>query len=41
MSDFLHETDMAPNGKHDDQIDPMLDAISDMLVTNSGFVFAC
>ena len=41
MSDFLHETDMAPNGKHDDQIDPMLDAISDMLVTNSGFVFSC
>ena len=38
MSDFLHETDMAPNGKHDDQIDPMLDAISDMIVvaTNSG-----
>lgn len=41
MSDFLHELDMAPNGKHDDQIDPMLDAISDMLVTTNGFVFAC
>ena len=41
LSDFLHEVDMAPNGKNDDQIDPMLDAISDMLVTTNGFVFAC
>ena len=41
LSDFLHEADMAPNGKHDDQIDPMLDAISDMLVSTNGFVFAC
>lgn len=41
VSDFTLELSQAPNGKHDDQIDPMLDAISDMLVSVNAFVFAC
>jgi predicted phage terminase large subunit-like protein len=40
VSDYTTEFDHAPNGANDDQIDPTLDAIKDMLVTTSGFIFA-
>jgi len=40
LSDYTTEFEQAPNGAYDDQIDPTLDAISDMLVTTSGFIFA-
>jgi predicted phage terminase large subunit-like protein len=30
LSDFLGEASLFPNGKHDDQLDPMMDAIADM-----------
>lgn len=29
LSDFLSEASIFPNGKHDDQLDPMMDAVSD------------
>ena len=32
LSDFLSETSVFPAGKHDDQIDPMCDAIADMVL---------
>ena len=32
LMDYMAEFSVAPNGAHDDQIDPTLDAISDMLV---------
>lgn len=41
LSDFLAEAAVFPNGQHDDQLDPMMDAISDMLIKTSGFVFSC
>jgi len=41
VSDLTLEISQAPNGSNDDQIDPMLDAISDMLVMSSRFAFAC
>jgi predicted phage terminase large subunit-like protein len=31
LSDFVTEVQSFPNGAHDDQVDPMLDAINDML----------
>lgn len=31
LSDFLAEAEAFPNGAHDDQLDPMMDAIADML----------
>jgi len=31
LSDFLAEAEAFPNGAHDDQLDPMMDAVSDML----------
>lgn len=31
LSDFLAEASAFPNGAHDDQLDPMMDAVSDML----------
>lgn len=37
LSDYLREFELAPNGVHDDQIDPTLDAISDMLSVQTGF----
>jgi predicted phage terminase large subunit-like protein len=30
LSDFLQEASYFPNGKHDDQLDPMFDAVTDM-----------
>lgn len=41
LSDFLTEAMQFPAGAHDDQLDPMMDAISDMLIKQSGFVFSC
>lgn len=41
ISDFLSEADVFPNGAHDDQLDPMMDAISDLLVSPPNLVFAC
>jgi predicted phage terminase large subunit-like protein len=38
-AELLAETDLAPNGSHDDQIDPMLDAIKDMLVSGQEITF--
>jgi len=31
LADFLAEADAFPNGAHDDQLDPMMDAVSDMM----------
>lgn len=31
LSGFLSETTVFPNGKHDDQVDPMLDAVSELI----------
>ncbi len=31
LSEFLDEASMFPNGKHDDQMDPMMDAVTDIL----------
>ena len=33
LSEFLAEAEVFPNGTHDDQLDPMMDAISDMTNT--------
>lgn len=33
LPEFLQETEKFPNGAHDDQVDPMLDAIQDMLLS--------
>lgn len=41
LSDFLAEADVFPNGAHDDQLDPMMDAISDLLIAPPNLVFAC
>lgn len=41
VNDYISEFEMFPNGKHDDQIDPTMDAIQDLLNTVGGFVFAC
>jgi len=38
-AELMAETDLAPNGNHDDQIDPMLDAINDMLITGQEITF--
>jgi predicted phage terminase large subunit-like protein len=35
LSDFLAEASVFPNGAHDDQLDPMFDAISDLLLTTA------
>lgn len=32
LSDLLHELSMFPNGAHDDTVDPLMDAVQDMLV---------
>jgi predicted phage terminase large subunit-like protein len=37
LSDFLAEAAVFPNGQHDDQLDPMFDAVSDMLQTPQAF----
>lgn len=36
MSDFLAEAGAFPNGAHDDQIDPMCDAVSDIVLRRGG-----
>jgi predicted phage terminase large subunit-like protein len=35
LSDYLKELSLFPNGKHDDQLDPTMDAINDMLIKNT------
>jgi predicted phage terminase large subunit-like protein len=35
LSDYLAEASVFPNGAHDDQLDPMMDAISDMLLPSA------
>jgi predicted phage terminase large subunit-like protein len=35
LSDFLYEATVFPNGAHDDQIDPMMDAVADMMSGNA------
>ena len=37
LSDFLAEATVFPNGQHDDQLDPMFDAVSDMLTAPQAF----
>lgn len=37
LSDFLSEASAFPNGPHDDQLDPMMDAISEVMVPKRGF----
>lgn len=37
LSEFLAEASAFPNGAHDDQLDPMFDAVSDMLQTPAPF----
>ena len=32
IGSFIQEHEMFPNGKHDDQVDPMMDAVQDMLI---------
>ena len=41
LSDYLIEFDLFPLGKHDDQVDPTMDAISDMLIKQNNIVMAC
>jgi predicted phage terminase large subunit-like protein len=35
LSDFLGEASAFPNGKHDDQLDPMFDAVTDVKAGSS------
>lgn len=35
LSEFLAETTAFPNGKHDDQVDPMLDAVDELIPDNA------
>lgn len=37
LSDFLAEATVFPNGQHDDQLDPMFDAVSDILAGPQAF----
>lgn len=37
LSDLLHEMSVFPMGAHDDCVDPLMDAISDMLNSKSGY----
>ncbi|MGB3724307.1 MAG: phage terminase large subunit [Glaciecola sp.] len=41
IPEYIAEFEMFPNGNHDDQIDPTMDAIQDMIVGGPAFVFAC
>ena len=40
LSDLLHELTTFPVAAHDDTVDPLMDAVQDMLNTKQGFVFA-
>jgi len=40
LGDLLHELSLFPAGKHDDQVDPLMDAIDDLLVSPPRLVFA-
>lgn len=41
LGELLHEASSFPVAAHDDQIDPMMDAISDMLIGGNAFIFSC
>lgn len=40
ISDYLIEFEQFPTGKNDDQVDPTMDAIQNMLIDNTSFIFA-
>jgi predicted phage terminase large subunit-like protein len=40
LSDMLEESSAFPNGAHDDTLDPMMDAVADMLASGGGGFFA-
>lgn len=40
VSDYLSEFEQFPNSKNDDQVDPTMDAIQDMIVDRPSFIFA-
>jgi predicted phage terminase large subunit-like protein len=40
LSDFLAESSAFPNGAHDDQLDPMMDAVDQILVNGGGGIAA-
>lgn len=40
ISDFMHEVSNFPVGKHDDQVDPMMDAVQDMLNSPAAYSWA-
>jgi len=39
LSDLLHEVALFPVASHDDMVDPLMDAISDMMVNKQQFIF--
>ena len=40
LSDLLTEATQFPNGAHDDCLDPLMDAIDDMLISNTGLDYS-
>ena len=40
LADYLIEFEQFPTGKNDDQVDPTMDAIQDMLIETTSFIFA-
>lgn len=40
LSDLLHEMELMPNGSFDDSVDPLMDAVQDMLNSPSGYSWA-
>ena len=41
LSDYLAEFAQFPSGKNDDQVDPTMDAITDLLIQPNEFLFSC
>lgn len=41
LSDLIYELELFPNGKHDDQVDPLIDAIDDNLNNHNDLIFRC
>lgn len=35
LSDYIYEFEVFPNGKHDDQVDPTMDAIQDLIIDSN------
>lgn len=40
LGDFVSEASSFPNGRHDDQIDPMMDAINDLILSVGGMNYS-